>query len=539
MAKTQLKKLTKPKTTKKSPTTDVVDIKTLPNNPSPLTVATVTPPNNNYAENDAKVATWRKDILTAIGENEATVAPKPTTTTPILTTKQPLPLPRTPITTFSKPYSPSSPALTPVTKLATTEFNKPEIKTVNKPPVLPTPQLITTTTPPILPIVKTRKIAKIAKKITKVAVKKTTPQKTTKAKKILTTRKRPIEEPLKPTLPPLTTNSIKPISAGSIFKSPASAFVKLPAFPSTFNIPSIKQPVKSFNWTTTKTTLSLLTATIFIVLYGAFYLLRFDQYYPAISQKLFWPAAYINGYTIWSNNLTKQIKALTPLYKIANNNLTTANIEQLAYQRMVEDLVISQALANERLTIPPGFKAQELIKINETAESFMGFNDDLKNTCGCTKEFYQEYLVEPYLRRQLLFKHLSQKTDVVQTAQTTATAIFKKITSGQISFVAAAQKWNEDSTTNKINGSLGWFTLGTLPTNLETALKKLRPGEISAPIQTDKGIYIMRLDAIDKTKKNNNQLQASQIFINYFNFDNWLAQAINQTTTIKLLPLLK
>ncbi len=53
-----------------------------------------------------------------------------------------------------------------------------------------------------------------------------------------------------------------------------------------------------------------------------------------------------------------------------------------------------------------------------------------------------------------------------------------------------------DSPTAANGGNIGWINKGKLPDPLEKALRKLKKGEVSAPIQMSDGFYILKLENI-------------------------------------------
>jgi len=55
---------------------------------------------------------------------------------------------------------------------------------------------------------------------------------------------------------------------------------------------------------------------------------------------------------------------------------------------------------------------------------------------------------------------------------------------------------SEDERTRHRNGDLGWFTANRMPADFMAAVKPLRPGQVSAPIQTALGWHIIKLIAV-------------------------------------------
>ena len=67
------------------------------------------------------------------------------------------------------------------------------------------------------------------------------------------------------------------------------------------------------------------------------------------------------------------------------------------------------------------------------------------------------------------------------------------ITSGA-DFAEIAKKYSDDKTSGANGGDLGRFPRGTMVSEFEKALLKLKPGEISGPVKTPFGYHLIRLD---------------------------------------------
>lgn len=70
----------------------------------------------------------------------------------------------------------------------------------------------------------------------------------------------------------------------------------------------------------------------------------------------------------------------------------------------------------------------------------------------------------------------------------------KEILSGEADFATLAKKYSDDPGSAAQGGELGWSAPGTFVPAFEEAIKKLRPGEISKPFQSQFGIHIVQLE---------------------------------------------
>jgi peptidyl-prolyl cis-trans isomerase D len=80
-------------------------------------------------------------------------------------------------------------------------------------------------------------------------------------------------------------------------------------------------------------------------------------------------------------------------------------------------------------------------------------------------------------------------------ARAAADAAVARLTSGE-DFAAVAAEISADAGSKTQGGDLGWWGRGSLPAPFEEALFALGVGEVSAPVLTDQGFHIIRLDEL-------------------------------------------
>ena len=66
-------------------------------------------------------------------------------------------------------------------------------------------------------------------------------------------------------------------------------------------------------------------------------------------------------------------------------------------------------------------------------------------------------------------------------------------------FAAIAKEKSTDPGSGAQGGSLGWFGAGQMVPEFQAAVETLKPGEISAPVQSQFGWHIVRLDEVRDT----------------------------------------
>jgi foldase protein PrsA len=74
------------------------------------------------------------------------------------------------------------------------------------------------------------------------------------------------------------------------------------------------------------------------------------------------------------------------------------------------------------------------------------------------------------------------------------------IRQGGKEFTEVARLYSQDEGTKGQGGELGWFTRGQLVPEFEQAVFSLKPGEISAPVQTQFGYHIIQLEEIQSAR---------------------------------------
>jgi len=80
-----------------------------------------------------------------------------------------------------------------------------------------------------------------------------------------------------------------------------------------------------------------------------------------------------------------------------------------------------------------------------------------------------------------------------QSIRTLADRLIQQIKGGA-DFRAVARNFSQSASAAQ-GGSLGWHTAGQLPTEIDTIVQRLSPGEIAGPVETIEGYYILRLDS--------------------------------------------
>lgn len=116
-------------------------------------------------------------------------------------------------------------------------------------------------------------------------------------------------------------------------------------------------------------------------------------------------------------------------------------------------------------------------------------DDDLRAAYDQERERFET--AEERHARHILF----EITDGEDAARTAAEAAEARLRAGE-DFAAVAAELSADAGTKAQGGDLGWMARGTLVGPFEDALFALQVGEISAPVKSEFGFHIIRLDEL-------------------------------------------
>lgn len=97
--------------------------------------------------------------------------------------------------------------------------------------------------------------------------------------------------------------------------------------------------------------------------------------------------------------------------------------------------------------------------------------------------------------RQYRAQHILIKADAKNpAAEKTARQIWQQARSGQ-NFEQLARQFSQDSSAAQ-GGDLGWFTDGQMVPEFEQAVQALKPGQLSAPVRSQFGWHIIKLNEV-------------------------------------------
>jgi len=115
------------------------------------------------------------------------------------------------------------------------------------------------------------------------------------------------------------------------------------------------------------------------------------------------------------------------------------------------------------------------------------------------RQAYEDYLAREARHERREARHIlitpSQGGDM-ESARKQAEALRERLLKGE-DFAALAKQYSQDPGSAERGGELGWVERGMMVDPFEKALFALKEGEISAPVQTDFGWHLIKLERIE------------------------------------------
>jgi len=97
-------------------------------------------------------------------------------------------------------------------------------------------------------------------------------------------------------------------------------------------------------------------------------------------------------------------------------------------------------------------------------------------------------------------RHILLKVPITEedkkAAETTATDIQVQVNGGNADFAEMVETHSDDEESRKQQGNLGLFVMAEIPPQFAPKIQNLAPGQVSSPIVTDEGVYLLRLNEI-------------------------------------------
>lgn len=279
----------------------------------------------------------------------------------------------------------------------------------------------------------------------------------------------------------------------------------------------------------------------FIVLaYLSCYLFRLDVTVPQLAQWLPWPAAYIDGTTVSVQTLHEVTGGLAALSAKSTTTITPRSVERLAFEKLTTDTIVEHEINQRKLAVPASAVQASMKDFSAQFGTLAAQVDFIARTYGWSERQFEQYILLPEVREQILNKALNQDPAALAQAKLRSTKLREKIIAKEIDFSAAARTGSDDPSTASNGGDLGWITGDGLDTAIVARLKTLNVGEISEPILTSTGYHLLYLQAVKGAtagKIDTKAFKLAHILIIPVTFSRWLDARIANATIVPLVRI--
>lgn len=163
--------------------------------------------------------------------------------------------------------------------------------------------------------------------------------------------------------------------------------------------------------------------------------------------------------------------------ELAASNLTMQSYRQTLFAQLRRDALIN-AYMQRLLTLrkPPSVSDEEIL------EFFEGNRDQVGELPASIT--YSQIVIP-----------VTPSDTALERTRAKADSILLRAREGE-DFATLARQYSEDEGSGQLGGDLGWFRPGDMVPEFERAAYSLRPGEISAPIRTQYGWHVIKLERI-------------------------------------------
>lgn len=190
--------------------------------------------------------------------------------------------------------------------------------------------------------------------------------------------------------------------------------------------------------------------------------------------------ASVNGVDITLGEVAIAAAQLPPQYQqLPPDVLFSGVTEQLVQQELLAQTVteeparVALALANQRRSLLAGEVVAEIAGTAVTDEAVQAAYDAAYAEAPEGTEWNASH--------------------ILVATEEEAQAVAERLNAGE-DFAAVAQEASTDTGSGAQGGSLGWFGPGMMVPEFETAVAALEPGQLSAPVQSQFGWHLIRLD---------------------------------------------
>lgn len=246
--------------------------------------------------------------------------------------------------------------------------------------------------------------------------------------------------------------------------------------------------------------------------------------------------ALVNGEIISSDDLQNRVNAFLMTTQIPFNSQTRNMIMQRVLNAAIDEKIKLQESAKNGIDIGNDEMQSQFRQFEKSRGIPMGqlntllkqakvsrdtFSSQMKSDLAWVRLVRKKYMMDGTITQKEIEAALKEAESDLTTPKYQVSEIFvKKENAKNISelvynlrsdnrFNLYAIQFSESPSASN-GGDLGWVNSGKLASALETALKKMRPGEVSDPILVGDGYYILKLQKTFNPNKDKPEIPSAK-----------------------------
>jgi hypothetical protein len=270
-----------------------------------------------------------------------------------------------------------------------------------------------------------------------------------------------------------------------------------------------------------------LVVLVFLIGFSAFSIFVYRQmnidpsannFFVSAARVLPYPAGFVNGRILWLGDWQREFVAWQQAYG-AQAGGTEVDVRTEVAQKLVYDQLLAQLAAKYGVKVTDLDLGKEVENIiSQNPDSFKNQADleaNVAKSFGWSLAEFKHRLLTPSVLGSKLNDALRLDENLWDAAKVKADAIKKQLDGGA-DFGELAKKYSADPGSAPAGGELGWFGKGQMVPEFETAAFALKVGEVSAPVKTQYGYHLIKVEetkAADTAAKTEEQVRAAHILI--------------------------
>jgi len=148
------------------------------------------------------------------------------------------------------------------------------------------------------------------------------------------------------------------------------------------------------------------------------------------------------------------------------------------------------------------FRVPEQVRVEYVALSMDNLMAQAKVDSAEIKKYYEEHRKQFEVKESRQASHIlitadpAGGADAKQKARARAQEIYDQVKQKPEGFADLARKYSQDPGSAGKGGDLGYFTHGSMVKGFDDAVFKMKPGEISPPVESEYGYHIIKLTGV-------------------------------------------